>query len=110
MTGDFEKMAARAAPAIFVVLWSTGFIGTKYVLNSAEPLTYLAIRMALVVGLMADHRGGGAATLAGSYRYRAQRRGRHSGAWILSRRHGDRDRAFDSGGALGARFRVCSRS
>src|SRR5215212_10602427 len=53
MTGDFEKMAARAAPAIFVVLWSTGFIGTKYVLNSAEPLTYLAIRMAFVVGLMA---------------------------------------------------------
>jgi drug/metabolite transporter (DMT)-like permease len=53
MTGDFEKMAARAAPAIFVVLWSTGFIGTKYVLNSAEPLTYLAIRMACVVGLMA---------------------------------------------------------
>ncbi len=53
MTGDFEKMAARAAPAIFVVLWSTGFIGTKYVLNSAEPLTYLAIRMACVVALMA---------------------------------------------------------
>src|SRR5919204_355985 len=53
MTGDFEKNAARAAPMIFVVLWSTGFIGTKYVLNSAEPLTYLAIRMACVVGLMA---------------------------------------------------------
>ena len=50
---DFEKFAARAAPAIFVVLWSTGFIGTKYVLHNAEPLTYLAIRMALVVGLMA---------------------------------------------------------
>jgi len=52
MTSDFEKIAARAAPAIFVVLWSTGFVGTKYVLNSAEPLTYLAIRMALVVVLM----------------------------------------------------------
>lgn len=46
-------MAARAAPAIFVVLWSTGFVATKYVLNSAEPLTYLSIRMACVVGLMA---------------------------------------------------------
>jgi drug/metabolite transporter (DMT)-like permease len=46
-------LAARAAPAIFVVLWSTGFIGTKYVLRNAEPLTYLAIRMVLVVGLMA---------------------------------------------------------
>src|SRR3979490_360896 len=53
MNKSFENLPARAAPAIFVVLWSTGFIGTKYVLNNAEPLTYLAIRMALVVGLMA---------------------------------------------------------
>jgi len=53
MNREFEKFAARAAPAIFVVLWSTGFVATKYVLNSAEPLTYLAIRMACVVGLMA---------------------------------------------------------
>jgi drug/metabolite transporter (DMT)-like permease len=53
MNQEFENLAARAAPAIFVVLWSTGFIGTKYVLNNADPLTYLAIRMALVVGLMA---------------------------------------------------------
>src|SRR3954454_5082067 len=53
MNRDVESFAARAAPAIFVLLWSTGFIATKYVLNDAEPLTYLAIRMALVVGLMA---------------------------------------------------------
>ena len=53
MNQTFEQFAARTAPAIFVVLWSTGFIATKYVLNSAEPLTYLAIRMACVVGLMA---------------------------------------------------------
>src|ERR1700712_2051401 len=53
MNRDFEKLATRAAPAIFVLLWSTGFIGTKYVLRDAEPLTYLSIRMALVVGLMA---------------------------------------------------------
>lgn len=53
MNHDLENLAARAAPAVFVVLWSTGFIATKYVLNSAEPLTYLAIRMAIVVGLMA---------------------------------------------------------
>ena len=52
MNQEFEKFAARTAPAMFVVLWSTGFIATKYVLNSAEPLTYLAIRMACVVGLM----------------------------------------------------------
>jgi len=53
MKEDFDKFAARAAPAIFVVLWSTGFIGTKYVIHNAEPLTYLAIRMAIVVVLMA---------------------------------------------------------
>src|SRR3954468_6750334 len=53
MNQDFDKLAARAAPAIFVLLWSTGFIGTKYVVNNADPLTYLAIRMALVVVLMA---------------------------------------------------------
>lgn len=48
-----ESLAARAAPVVFVVLWSTGFIGTKYVVNNADPLTYLAIRMAIVIGLMA---------------------------------------------------------
>src|SRR4051795_3843482 len=53
MNRDIAKLAARAAPAMFVVLWSTGFIGTKYVLRNAEPLTYLAIRMVLVVALMA---------------------------------------------------------
>ena len=53
MTKEFDKFAARAAPAMFVLLWSTGFIGTKYVINNADPLTYLAIRMAIVVGLMA---------------------------------------------------------
>jgi drug/metabolite transporter (DMT)-like permease len=53
MKQQFEQFAARAAPAMFVVLWSTGFVATKYVLNGAEPLTYLSIRMACVVGLMA---------------------------------------------------------
>ncbi len=48
----FESIAARAAPAIFVLLWSTGFIGTKYVLAGAEPLTYLAVRMVFAVVLM----------------------------------------------------------
>jgi drug/metabolite transporter (DMT)-like permease len=50
---DFASLAARAAPAVFVVLWSTGFVATKYVLRDSEPLTYLSIRMAVVVGLMA---------------------------------------------------------
>jgi drug/metabolite transporter (DMT)-like permease len=53
MAHEFDNFAARAAPAIFVLLWSTGFVATKYVVNNADPLTYLAIRMALVVGIMA---------------------------------------------------------
>ena len=42
-----------AAPAVFVFLWSTGFVVTKYALASAEPLTYLALRMAIVVVILA---------------------------------------------------------
>ena len=53
MNQDFGKFATAAAPAIFVLLWSTGFVGTKYVIRNADPLTYLAIRMAIVVVLMA---------------------------------------------------------
>ncbi|MGB3864432.1 MAG: DMT family transporter [Xanthobacteraceae bacterium] len=53
MNRDLAPIAARAAPAVFVVLWSTGFVATKYALAGAEPLTYLMARMILVVALMA---------------------------------------------------------
>jgi drug/metabolite transporter (DMT)-like permease len=53
MDRGFDQLAARAAPGVFVVLWSTGFVATKYVLDGAEPLTYLAARMMLVVVLLA---------------------------------------------------------
>jgi hypothetical protein len=36
MKHNVDGLAARAAPALFVVLWSTGFIATKYVLRGAE--------------------------------------------------------------------------
>ena len=39
-------------PLLFVFLWSTGFIGAKYGLPYAEPLTFLLIRYGLVLGLM----------------------------------------------------------
>lgn len=42
----------RFAPLLFVVLWSTGFIGAKLGLPHAEPLTFLLIRYALVIVLM----------------------------------------------------------
>lgn len=40
------------APAVFVVLWSTGFIAAKAGLPFAEPMTFLALRFALVCAVM----------------------------------------------------------
>jgi len=42
----------RLYPLLFVLLWSTGFIGAKYGLPFSEPLTFLSIRYALVIALM----------------------------------------------------------
>jgi drug/metabolite transporter (DMT)-like permease len=39
-------------PALFVVLWSTGFIGARLGLPHAEPLTFLALRYGLAAGLL----------------------------------------------------------
>ena len=43
----------RFYPFLFVFLWSTGFIGAKYGLPYAEPLSFLLTRYGLVIGLMA---------------------------------------------------------
>jgi len=42
----------RLYPLLFVVLWSTGFIGAKYGLPFAEPLSFLCARYGLVILLM----------------------------------------------------------
>ena len=47
------RLAIAAAPALFVLLWSTGFIGARYGLPYIEPLTLLAVRMVLAVVIMA---------------------------------------------------------
>jgi drug/metabolite transporter (DMT)-like permease len=39
-------------PFLFVFLWSTGFIGAKFGLPYAEPLTFLLARYLLVLVLM----------------------------------------------------------
>ena len=46
------RFAVAAAPVVFVVLWSTGFIGARYGLPYIEPMTFLGIRMASVVAIM----------------------------------------------------------
>ncbi|MGZ8368576.1 MAG: DMT family transporter [Rhodoplanes sp.] len=48
-----EDLAIYAAPALFVVLWASGFVGAKFGLPYIEPLTFLAIRMIAVVFLLA---------------------------------------------------------
>jgi drug/metabolite transporter (DMT)-like permease len=47
------RLAIATAPALFVILWSTGFIGARFGLPYIEPLTFLAVRMAFVVLIMA---------------------------------------------------------
>lgn len=42
----------RVTPLLFVLLWSTGFIGAKFGLPYAEPLSFLVARYVLVIGLM----------------------------------------------------------
>lgn len=44
---------AGVAPAVFVLLWSTGFVGAKYGLPYAEPFTFLALRLAIAGVLLA---------------------------------------------------------
>ncbi|WP_245413644.1 DMT family transporter [Mangrovicella endophytica] len=39
-------------PAIFVVLWSTGFIGARYAMPHAEPLTFLVMRYVLALAIL----------------------------------------------------------
>ena len=40
-------------PALFVVLWSTGFVGAKYGLPYADPFPFLAVRLGLAAALLA---------------------------------------------------------
>lgn len=42
-------MLLRLAPALFVLLWSTGFIGSKLGAADAEPFTFLSLRFALAI-------------------------------------------------------------
>ena len=44
---------ARIAPAAFVVIWSTGFIGPIYAFPYAAPLTLLGVRMSLAAAVFA---------------------------------------------------------
>ena len=45
-------MLKRFAPAFFVLLWSTGFIGAKYGIPYSPPFYFLSIRMAIAALLL----------------------------------------------------------
>ena len=47
-----SRAVSIGIPALFVVLWSSGFIAAKAGLQAADPLTFLALRFALVTILM----------------------------------------------------------
>jgi drug/metabolite transporter (DMT)-like permease len=49
---SFADAAIFSAPAVFVLLWSSGFIGAKLGLPYAEPMTFLTVRMVAVVLLL----------------------------------------------------------
>lgn len=44
---------ARAAPVVFVFLWSTGFVVARYATDDAGPLTFLAVRLLIVAVILA---------------------------------------------------------
>ena len=46
------KQLEKYAPALFVFLWSTGFIGAKYIVPYAEPFTFLTIRYAIACAIL----------------------------------------------------------
>lgn len=46
------KQLISAFPLLFVLLWSTGFIGARLGMPHAEPLTFLLIRYAVVIAAM----------------------------------------------------------
>lgn len=48
-----ENLIVYAAPALFVVLWASGFVGAKLGMPYVEPLTFLTLRMIAVVAVLA---------------------------------------------------------
>ncbi len=49
MIGQNERALVRAMPAVFVLIWSTGFIVARFGMPHAPPFKFLAIRYALSI-------------------------------------------------------------
>jgi len=48
----FFFVLLKFAPFLFVFLWSTGFVGARFGIPYAEPLSFLLVRYLFVIGLM----------------------------------------------------------
>lgn len=48
-----SKVFGRIAPFLFVLLWSTGFIGVKYGIPYSPPFTFVALRMLIAAPFLA---------------------------------------------------------
>ena len=52
MPASRSRFWLTAAPALFVLMWSTGFIGSRYGIPFAEPFTLTVLRMMVVVAIL----------------------------------------------------------
>ena len=52
MSNNQQQSLQRVAPAIFVALWSTGFVVARYATKDAGPLTFLGVRMFIAAALL----------------------------------------------------------
>lgn len=52
ITSPAGRTFVRAMPALFVLLWSTGFIGAKFGLPYVEPFTFLTVRFLFALALL----------------------------------------------------------
>lgn len=63
-----QTFVVHLMPALFVVLWSTGFIGARAAATGAEPLSFLFVRFVIAGALLAAAALAGRATWPGSPR------------------------------------------
>ena len=52
MSNPSPSLLLRLAPALFVAIWSTGWVSARYGADYSDPLTFLSVRFALAVVAM----------------------------------------------------------
>ena len=78
-TATGSRVQQVGGPGLFVLLWSTGFVGAKYGLPYAPPFLFLALRLAIAAVLLA----GLAATIGGARMTSRQQYGRAAVVGLL---------------------------